>query len=160
MIEPKVQDRPINCFGPWGTRNWNRAQKIVFWLGYGLGQQAKIVKSYNTGPKGVLGPGDLKRCGSGQNFNMDQIGDFEIIEPKFNLFYKCWKIRNTQNIRPNIFFLCLWCYEITCTCISHVIHKCPQYNAVACISHHRNMLGNKCYFMIGNQIINRIMWLV
>ena len=43
----------------------------------------KIVKSYNTGPKGVLGPGDLKRCGSGQNFNMDQIGDFEIIEAQF-----------------------------------------------------------------------------
>jgi len=30
-----------------------------------------------------LGPGDLKRCGSGQNFNMDQIGDFEIIEAQF-----------------------------------------------------------------------------
>ena len=54
-------------------------------LGFGLGQQAKIVRSYNLGPKRVLGPGDLKRCGSGQNFNMDQIGDFEIIEAQLKI---------------------------------------------------------------------------
>ena len=48
-------------------------------------KRPNIVRSYNSGPKGVLGPGDLKRCGSGQNFNMDKIGDFVIIEAQLNL---------------------------------------------------------------------------
>ena len=76
MIEPKVQDRPKIVLDLEEPEIKIGPRKMFSELGFGLGQQAKIVRSYNSGPKGVLGPGDLKRCGSGQNFNMDQIGDF------------------------------------------------------------------------------------
>ena len=34
----------------------------------------------------------------------------------------------------------------------------PTVMALACISYLETCLGNNCYYMIGYQIINRIMW--
>ena len=138
----KLKSGPENCF------------LIGLWTGP-TGQNCKEVQ-YR--PKRSFGPRRLKEMRIGPEFQHGQ--DWGFCNHRSPIkFTSVEKLEIPRTSGP-IFFLCLWCYEITCTCISHVIHKCPQYNAVACISHHRNMLGNKCYFLIGNQIINRIMWLV
>ena len=56
-------------------------------LGFGLGQQAKIVRSYNSGPKGVLGPGDLKRYGSGQKLQDGLLGINVIKEAQYVIYF-------------------------------------------------------------------------
>ena len=169
----KLESGPENCF----------------LIGSRLGHKAQFCKELQKGPKGDLGPENCFLIGlwtgpTGQNCKELQLrpkrsfGPRRLKEMRIGPEFQhgpdwgFWNhrspilIKNTSVEKLKIpiisgpIFLCLWCYEITCTCISHVIHKCPQYNAVACISHHRNMLGNKCYFLIGNQIINRIMWLV
>ena len=76
MIEPKVQDRPKRVLDLEEPKIKIGPGKLFSDLDYGLGQQAKIVRSYNTGPKGVLGPEDFLSCGSGQNYKMDQLRDF------------------------------------------------------------------------------------
>ena len=60
MIEPKVQDRPKIVLDLEEPEIKIGPRKLFSDLDFGLGQQAKIVKGYNTGPERVLGPGDLK----------------------------------------------------------------------------------------------------
>ena len=124
------------------------------------GPTGQNCKELQLRPKRSFGPRRLKEMRIGPEFQLGP--DLGFWNHRSPILIKNTSVEKLEIPRTSgpIFFLCLWCYEITCTCISHVIHKCPQYNAVACISHHRNMLGNKCYFLIGNQIINRIMWLV
>ena len=83
--------------------------KLFSDLDFGLGQQAKIVRSYNTGPKGVLGPGDFRSCGSGQNHKMDKLGIYVVNEAHFVIliyFARVVKLGKPKTSGP-ILILCL-----------------------------------------------------
>ena len=61
MIEPKVQERPKIVLDLEEPENKDWARKLFSDLDFGLGQQAKICKELQIGPKRVLGPGDFMK---------------------------------------------------------------------------------------------------
>ena len=65
MIEPKVQDRPKIVLDLEEPEIKIGPRKLFSDLDFGLGQQAKVCKELQTGPKRVLGPGDLKMLQTG-----------------------------------------------------------------------------------------------
>ena len=74
-------------------------------MGFGLGQKAKIVKSYNSGPKGVLGPGDLKGCGSGQTLQDGLLGINVIKEAQYVIYFtSVVKLEIPKTSSPTQFF--------------------------------------------------------
>ena len=142
------------------------------------GQQAQICNELQIGPKGDLGPENCFLTGlwtgpEGQNCKELQFlaqKEFWAQETKEDAD----RVRITRRTGSGIFVINVaqsviyftsvvklgkpkTSGPIICTCISHAIHKCPQFTALACISYIRNMLGNKCYFLNRNQIINSIM---
>ena len=73
-------------------------------MGFGLGRKAKIVKSYNSGPKGVFGPGDLKGCGSGQTLQDGLLGINVIKEAQYVIYFtNVVKLRKPKTSGPIIF---------------------------------------------------------
>ena len=73
VIEPKVQDRPKIVLDLEEPEIKIGPRKLFSELGFGLGQQAKICKELQIGPKRVLGPGDFKKLRIGPELQVGQL---------------------------------------------------------------------------------------
>ena len=90
-------------------------------MGQGLGKQAKILKSYKNSPKRVLGPGNFKTLRIGPELQDGSALGINVIKEAQLVIYFIYmgcKLRNTQDTRPNFFYVMLLCdnmsMHITC----------------------------------------------
>ena len=104
MIEPKVQDSPKIVLDLKEPEIKIGPRKLFSDGNLDWANRPKFVKSYKQAQKEFWAQETLRDADQARISTWTRLGIFVNIEAQFVIFYKCCKIRKTQDIRPNIFY--------------------------------------------------------